>query len=257
MLKYGFCQEDDAGNIVSIWNFAELDEALGGIDFDEDQDGIDSPYSQDRALIGNDRLDQVIPRNLVGEVNFLQAVNGEGLESHVDDVTGVASIDLDGNRYLQTASFDVPIELNNNCHHGHQSELALDGVCRMEQGQSRLRMAPCPLCEMEYREFVEDFYADMPALEGPDDFGAMYSDMPDLEPAGDVYCATLDVDDSGAWSHDLGRSTLAMRVSNFCASVILMRLLFSALDSPVPMFVDTLDVFLHMFLTVSRLRDTS
>ena len=35
LIKYGFRRRDDSGNIVSIWNFGELDDVLRKIDNDE------------------------------------------------------------------------------------------------------------------------------------------------------------------------------------------------------------------------------
>lgn len=56
LVRYGFCREDEAGNILCIWNFSELDAALKGIESDDDAEDCPSEVAGGGVVHGDVEL---------------------------------------------------------------------------------------------------------------------------------------------------------------------------------------------------------
>ena len=103
--------------------------------------------------------------------------------SLVNSVNG--SIGTEGvDRGLHTDHHGIDTDITGDCHHAHRRELLAQGLQRSEDGDTPVYVPPCPLCEWQYREAVENFYADMPSLDVYDKFfrlTAEHEGMPELE----------------------------------------------------------------------------
>ncbi|KAG0574956.1 hypothetical protein KC19_VG305600 [Ceratodon purpureus] len=118
---YGFCQENEEGNIILVWNLAELDEALNGIETSLDEEDV---TSVENAGGGS--------KTRVG-VSVVHAVEGSAGAEGVH--RGLAADDHGA------------ITDTSDCHHAHRSQLLAQGLQRSEAGDTPVYVPPCPLCE--------------------------------------------------------------------------------------------------------------
>ena len=241
LLRYGFCQEDEAGNIVSIWNFQQLDEALAGIvSSDDDEDN----GTNDPALIMSFGAEPVhnIPVTSQSEEGTILNPAAVGVHSNEDGLG--ATCDLSA--VSATEHFDGPL-------HGHELEFPSVVGEEGEAGQFGHYGLYIPLSEWECWNAQADFFVDMPSLEGPEVWRSEYPEsMPDLERS----YLTWGMRDivllrESAWSEDEEPLIREVRSFYLCANLILLQVLCTAIKLPVPVFADTLDSLLHMCFLLS------
>ena len=214
LVRYGFCCEDEEGNIVSVWNFAELDEALRGIDSGSD----------DEEVIGTGTL----------TVDVID-------DASVNESTGLPAA-------VQNQVNSAPAGFIEYCDDGHVREHQTSSIEDGDDGYSLLCIANCPMCEWVYRKAVEDFYADMPTLQPCEETIAFYADMPKLESsvADDERGVRTQLLPAFDFQSSVWRRFTSIR--DWCARVVLLQLICTVFDVPTPVFTDSLDIVLCMGL---------
>ena len=252
-MRYGFCVEDDAGNIVSVWNFAELDEALRGIESSDDEEAVpeNAGSAVESARLFLEPPDGLVPRYLASDPAFSNDAsvgrNAGGVETDGDDVVAESG-DIVVESDSVTPSHFHPL---GDCVHGHPGRIAMQGLEEPEHGHIRIHYEPCPVCEFEYRQAIEEWYSDMPLLLPRFNFSALYPDMPDLESWDADEVSSSEVHPSQKWEFEGGHSIRISRTFNLCAKIILLELICVYIKFPAPVFVDTLDYLLRLCLILT------
>ncbi|KAG0594954.1 hypothetical protein M758_UG125900 [Ceratodon purpureus] len=240
LVRYGFSVEDESGNIVSIWNFSELEEHLRRIDSSRDDD--ESVVTQDEdGILGSRNLatefDGIEPSPVTNAVDIPQLgvidVAVVGLSVDEANIRPYVLV-LPRLQQLFSTPVDAAAVINRAFHDNHVREMNAWDVEDNDDGHDQNSVAPCPLCKWEYRRFVSDFYADMPNLEGPEVDSAMlyfYINMPDLESCGATDNCELD-----------------SAVVHMCGKICLLQLICDVFNVPSPVFTDFLEVILSLCL---------
>ena len=115
LLRYGFCQEDEARNIVSMWNFAELDEALNRIESSKDEEVIPSPLSLTTTSSTLGSVGGLVPGNFAADSSFT-AQDTLGGERVIDSSREGAVVHNDESRTATALSLTSTQPLG-DCHH--------------------------------------------------------------------------------------------------------------------------------------------
>ncbi|KAG0597035.1 hypothetical protein M758_UG306100 [Ceratodon purpureus] len=125
LVRYGFCREDEAGNIVSVWNWGELEEVLNGIESSEDEEVLTSQLSLRRTSSTKSELKGLVPRDIAGDSSFI-AVNCLGCRGSDSRCKGGCSRQRQGFLHLQCC--DSPGHaatiLLEECHHEYVRNLS-------------------------------------------------------------------------------------------------------------------------------------
>lgn len=216
LVRYGFCRVDSHGDVVSIWNFRELDEALNGIDSDSDQDDVVGLTVDGHAAITDTN------------VGFDVA---EGESTLVLAPPPVADDDLvwkcEVCQYVQSPP----------------------NITEDDVGNFEVNVHSCPVCVFNYRKYVEDFYADMPGLLPPDasDYLRFGLGLPALESPCDTFgradAVTRKVD-----TFFISGFTRLSRVCGMVAKFVLLQLVCQVYEVPSPVFTKSLDILLYVCL---------